>query len=240
MNNYPWMQWIVSDWLHDTALCSPATKGVWADARSLMHAQGMTGEMRGTMEQLARACRCSLQEFEPALRELESLHVADVKREADDAGNVIVTLIDRNMQREFKEREATRLRVKRHRGNGVCNGDVTQDVTGGSGDGNSPVTGKSQSQSQNHKGEHARARGTTGPGKEGDGDPNSPPVSEGKTALSATEIILRQGELKRVESELEGLKTRADNYGLTPEQKLRRADLRERKVELLDILGMKA
>jgi hypothetical protein len=120
----PWLKFFAGDWLSDPALgrCSPSTRGIWMDMVCLMHQLGGMGEISGSPDQLARACRCSEQELNEALDELNYTQTADVT-----TGDVIVTVKNRRMQRDFKQRVDTRLRVQRYRSNASSNTNVTQE-----------------------------------------------------------------------------------------------------------------
>ena len=76
-----------------------------------------------------------------------------------------------------------------------------------------------------------------GNGREDIRPPASRPAS---SELSASERITREKELKRVEATLDKLFQRASDFGLTQDEKMRRASLKERRQEILDLLGMKA
>lgn len=120
------MQFYPGDWLKDPCLgmCQPATRGIWMDLLSVMHESDRSGVIAGTREQIARLCRCSAVELGLALSELSTSKTADVTER-----NSHVTVINRRMQREYKDRIDTRLRVKRHRGNAACNGDETGHIS---------------------------------------------------------------------------------------------------------------
>jgi hypothetical protein len=118
----PAFQFYTGDWLKDPELsmCSPATRGIWADAICAMHEFDRSGSLTGTREQLSRVCRCALSDMQTAIAELDSTGAANVTER-----NGVVTLVNRRMQREHQERLATRNRVQRHRGNGRSPPDVT-------------------------------------------------------------------------------------------------------------------
>lgn len=118
----PWFKFFPSRWKGDTELsmCSPATRGVWIDLLCAMHQSGRTGILRGTFDQLARAARCSTAELSQALTDLQTTSAADVTIRNND-----VTVVNRLMKQEDKERKDTALRVKKHRSNGECNADET-------------------------------------------------------------------------------------------------------------------
>jgi uncharacterized protein YdaU (DUF1376 family) len=134
MAKLPYMQFFVADYLSDPCLsvCSPATRGIWIDILCNMHKLDRTGELSGTRESLARLTRCSLKELDVALRELLASKTADVvtQKMLHCNANVtpcndVVTVKNRRMEREYKERIGSTLRVKRHRVKRQCNNPVT-------------------------------------------------------------------------------------------------------------------
>jgi hypothetical protein len=88
-----------------------------------MHGIDRCGQLSGTVEALARVCRCRVDEMRAAVDDLRSTGAADVT-----VGNGIVTLVNRRMRREYENRQAVKNRVDRHRQNkkkreskAVCN-----------------------------------------------------------------------------------------------------------------------
>jgi hypothetical protein len=116
MVKLPYIHLYKSDWKNDPALslCSPATRGIWADLLFAMDDLDRTGQITGTAEELARTCRCSELQMRDAIAELNRTKAADVM---ERNGNF--TVINRRMQREHKERLANRDRVYKHRSNGT-------------------------------------------------------------------------------------------------------------------------
>jgi hypothetical protein len=123
MAKLPWFKFYPTWWLGDTELskCTSATRGVWMDLLCAMHQSGRSGELRGTTDQIARLARCSTVELTQALTELQATGTADVTFRNND-----VTVINRLMKREAKDRTDTALRVKKHR----SNNDVTEKKRG--------------------------------------------------------------------------------------------------------------
>lgn len=114
----PALLWYTGDWLKDPhlAICSPATRGIWMDALCLMHENGESGTITGTVVGLARACRCSPQEFSSAVDELEVSGVCPrIVRGNSGGSHETVTLINRRMVRESEERKSARQRKMRER-----------------------------------------------------------------------------------------------------------------------------
>lgn len=116
MVKLPYIHLYKSDWKNDPALslCSPATRGIWADLLFAMDDLDRTGLITGTAEELARTCRCSELQMRDAIAELNRTKAADVMER-----NGTFTVINRRMQREHKERLANRERVYKHRSNGA-------------------------------------------------------------------------------------------------------------------------
>jgi hypothetical protein len=75
-----WMPHNAKDWLTDPQLsmCSPATRGIWKDAIDVMWLSGQTGQLMGSVTQLARRCRCSESEVKEAIIELFETGAASV------------------------------------------------------------------------------------------------------------------------------------------------------------------
>lgn len=111
MKKFPAFQFYPGDWLKDPALslCSPAARGIWMDLLCAMHENGRTGELTGTVEQLARIARCSPSELQQYISELSAGAASVTKR------NGRVTITNRRMAREYKARQDARLRQQQRR-----------------------------------------------------------------------------------------------------------------------------
>jgi hypothetical protein len=139
----PWLQFYTSDWRNDPKLsmCKPSTRGIWIDALSAMHDDGRSGTLSGTLCQLTRVLRCSESELHDALDDLTATGAADVERR-----NGIVTLVNRRMSREAKERADNKIRQQRHRegktGHDDGNGSVTPPSRLSVSDSSSPLSEK--------------------------------------------------------------------------------------------------
>lgn len=111
MPTHPWKKWFPADWLADPCLskCSPATRGIWMDALCvMMHTNGC--QIEGSTSDIARLCRCTLEELGTALHELKRTKTAEIRV---CHGRVTVTC--RRLQREVKERNQATLRKRRQR-----------------------------------------------------------------------------------------------------------------------------
>lgn len=117
-----WMQFDTGDWLKDPdlSLCTPATRGVWIDLISRMHESGRVGRLSGTIDQLCRLARCVPAELALALTDLQTTGTADVTER-----NGVVTVTNRRMEREAKERAGNALRQSKHRSGSSSNKHIT-------------------------------------------------------------------------------------------------------------------
>lgn len=120
MGKAPAFQFYVRDWLSDPQLrqASPGTRGIWIDILCFMWESVNRGKIEGTQEQLMRMTGASKQDFDQFLNEAEMLKFCDMSRN----GHGIVTLENRRMKRDEKERENWRLRKVKER----SKKDVTQ------------------------------------------------------------------------------------------------------------------
>lgn len=125
MSSYPFMKFYVADWISDPnlAMCSSTTRGVWIDVLCAMHTNG-SGELTGTVDQLARIGRCSSDEMRAAIAELESTKTASVTER-----NGIITLVSRRIARDVKARKGNALRQSRFRETQKSNEEVTPHIS---------------------------------------------------------------------------------------------------------------
>lgn len=77
-----------------------------------MHEAERSGVLRGTVEELARLARCSDEELEKFLAEIAAKKAANVVRDSV-TGNAVVTVINRRMKKEAKERKQNAIRQQR-------------------------------------------------------------------------------------------------------------------------------
>lgn len=109
----PAFMFYTGDWVKDPnlSMCSPASRGIWADVICAMHDSDRSGRLTGTAEQLSRVCRSTLAEMQSAITELDATGTATVT-----IRNGVVTLVCRRMEREYKLRQQDKKRQDRHRG----------------------------------------------------------------------------------------------------------------------------
>jgi hypothetical protein len=129
MPKLPYLPLFTGDYLKDPKLsmCSPATRGIWIDLLCAMHELGRSGQVTGTLEQLARISRSTSADVASAIRELDASGAADVFER-----NGIFTLVNRRMKRTQEVRVLTKNRVERFRNKppdlknkSECNASVT-------------------------------------------------------------------------------------------------------------------
>lgn len=108
----PAFQLYPGDWLKDPRLsmCTLKTRGVWIDLICAMHELDRSGSITGSLNQLARICRCTSKEVKSAIDELISTKTANVTH-----NNGVLTVINRRMKREYNERISGRERQAKHR-----------------------------------------------------------------------------------------------------------------------------
>jgi hypothetical protein len=116
----PSFQFYPADWLKDADLqmCSFATIGLWTNMLCYMWQKEERGILEGTPQQFVRLLGCTIEEFDLFLSDVEEHPFADVMLHCN--ANVMqssknVTVINRRMYREDKERKANTARVMRHR-----------------------------------------------------------------------------------------------------------------------------
>jgi len=122
----PAFQFYPADWRKDPllGLASHTTKGIWIDILCCLWEVPEQGKLGASRPQWCHLLGCKIDEFDTFVLEAKSFKFCDVT-----ICNDIVTVINRRMYRDYKERENTRLRVKRLRGNRSCNGGGNVSVT---------------------------------------------------------------------------------------------------------------
>ena len=108
---WPWRKFYPADWRTDPCLsqCKPATRGIWWDLVSAMM-ELETGELGGTVEQLARVGRCNESEMIAALADLQVTKTANISEKSG-----IVRIVSRRLSRECNQREEWRMAKQRQR-----------------------------------------------------------------------------------------------------------------------------
>lgn len=126
MSKAPAFQFYVKDWLSDPQLkmVSHSSKGIWIDLLCFMWEGNERGFLEGTDEQFLKMLGCNPTEWEQFINEASVTKFADVTK-----CNSFVTVKNRRMFRDEKERKNTRLRVERFRSNAKCNATSNANVT---------------------------------------------------------------------------------------------------------------
>ena len=118
----PAIQFYVKDWLSDPELrmASHSTKGIWIDMLCYMWESSERGKLCGTIEQIKKLVSASDEDMDLFLSEADTLRFCDVT-----ICNKNVTVINRRIHQDYKDKQNTRLRVKRFREKQKGNADVT-------------------------------------------------------------------------------------------------------------------
>jgi hypothetical protein len=138
----PGFYFFVNDWYGDVELhkATPQTRGIWVDFLCLMHNQKHDrGTLTGPKWQLAQFAHCSIEELDEFIREAKLYKFCDVHEPegVTKAGHVTgssrnchenVTIINRRMARESRQRDRWRKRKQAERDRKL-RGDVTENVT---------------------------------------------------------------------------------------------------------------
>lgn len=124
MGKLPAFQFYPGDWIQDTRPISLSAKGAWIDLLCAMWHSQTRGRLSLPMIGYARLLGASVEQTEVVIAELIDMQICD--NETGCNGNV--TLVNRRMEREEKQRIQGRCRVKRFRNadeKRTCNDDVT-------------------------------------------------------------------------------------------------------------------
>jgi len=124
MGKLPAFQFYPGDWIQDTATLSLSARGAWIDLLCALWRSPIRGQLTLSIIEYGRLLRTTPLRARAVLDELIHRQICTSVTE----GNGDVTVINRRMEREERERKSTRLRVKRFRNaesNGIGNGDVT-------------------------------------------------------------------------------------------------------------------
>lgn len=130
MSKAPAFQFYVRDWLSDPQLkmASHFSKGVWIDLLCYMWESPSRGELAGSEDNFCRMLGLTCTEFSTFIKEAETLNFASVTK-SNNGGNAEVTIRNRRMVRDEKERKNNALRQTRFKSNAKSNGKVTVEVT---------------------------------------------------------------------------------------------------------------
>ena len=109
MGKAPASQFYWGDLRRDTEyhLLNWSSRGIWVEMLSCMHFAKERGKLEGSPEQLSRLIGCTIEEFQRAKADISVTKTGDVTE-----SNGFVTIINRRMFREERERILTRCRVK--------------------------------------------------------------------------------------------------------------------------------
>lgn len=131
MNKAPAFQFYVGDYLQDTRCLSLAAKGAWTDCLCAMWRSQIRGEITYPLIGYARLFGCTVEQAKAVIDELVEMQICNSVTQSDGK----VTLTNRRMQREAKERESANNRQSRYRerqkkgGDGQGDGESNANVT---------------------------------------------------------------------------------------------------------------
>ena len=122
MGKQPAFQFYPGDWRRDTQvqMANMETRGVWIEMLCCMWDAPERGKITGTVFELARLLGCDEHVLNRSLNELKRLKIADVTNCHNE-----VTVVNRRMSREEKERDNARLRKQSQRKRERSHADVT-------------------------------------------------------------------------------------------------------------------
>ena len=158
MAKAPAFQFYVRDWLSDPLLrqATPLSRGIWIDVLCFMWEADQRGKLETTPLKLSRMASASIDEVNHFLNEMVDLEFGDFITEnklsfpiTTQFCNEYVTIINRRMYSDYKGKENTRLRVKKHRRKKTSNDDETEKKQKCNGD--VTVTSSSSSSSSSSK-----------------------------------------------------------------------------------------
>ena len=143
-NDFPFMKLYTADWRNDTRALCPASKGIWWDILTYAH-DNKTGEVNGTIDQLARMTGATTEEMKKAIEEIEQFDIGKVRCQEVVRGGVSVkeyTIRNRRLWHEWRERKQKRdaQRRSRARRKGKSQDDVRPMSDGCQGDCHADVT----------------------------------------------------------------------------------------------------
>ena len=165
MGKNPAFLFFPNDWSRDLEEHPLEIEGAWIRICCKLWYSETKGKLTKTVEQWGRVLRTNTDDTLRILNYIKNEKIGNISGEFANC-NDFVTVMSRRMQRDEKERELTRLRVKKHRSKK---------------DGNGPVTGKKQCTSVSAS-VHASFTNV----KEAGDEP--PPTPEGDKLLSWEEV----------------------------------------------------
>lgn len=106
----PAFQFYVADYMQDTRMISLAARGAWMDLLCTMWRSPTRGQVTSTIIGYARLFGCTVEQAKAVIDELSDAQVCNSVTDADGK----VTLSNRRMMREAKERENANFRQKKY------------------------------------------------------------------------------------------------------------------------------
>lgn len=125
MGKNPAFQFYPNDWTRDLEEHPLEIEGAWIRICCKLWWSETRGKLTKSPLQWARVLRVTEDKAMEILNYIQSEKIGKIPQDLSQC-NDIVTVMSRRMVRDNKERELTRLRVKRYREKKACNGSVTQ------------------------------------------------------------------------------------------------------------------
>jgi hypothetical protein len=112
MGKIPALNFYPGDWFRETGLSMTdlKTKGAWIEMLLRMFDAPERGKLQGTPEDFCQMLHCSDDDFSHIINEIKSKKIADVTFH-----DGIVTVINRRMRRDEKDRESAKIRMREKR-----------------------------------------------------------------------------------------------------------------------------
>ena len=126
----PALMFYTGDWLKDAAvrrLC-PASRGIWFDLLCFMWESSPRGVITATIDELARMVGASASEIQTFMNEAQRASVCDIVTDCPTDCHANVTLTNRRMVRDERQRQDWGIRKRRQRER-ECHASVTPNVT---------------------------------------------------------------------------------------------------------------
>jgi len=128
MSKAPAFQFYVKDWLSapEVRRVSATSRGVWIDLLCFMWLEEEQGRIRWELFEVARATGVDLSDVQKFLVEAQKADLCDVEIHGDVTnGHTEVTLTNRRMHSEWKDRYSNRIRKQKQRASQPCPTKVT-------------------------------------------------------------------------------------------------------------------
>lgn len=175
-------EWDFDALRRDTAMLTPAARGIWMDWLGELYHPRASGRISATVEDWARLGRCTVEEAKKAIGEIRKWDVANVKtRKCGQGYGQVVDIECRRIARAYKRKEDKRLCESKRRACSGCGQSVEGDADNTQENGVPTVRkkalGKYRSISRNPK-DSVGGNSVSGSGKKSTPEPIPEPVTK--------------------------------------------------------------